>query len=47
MFRLARTLGSPPVYTPWARAVAALSVRHLVPGRLGRLIDRLFPAAEA
>ena len=48
MFRLARTLGSPPVYTAWARAMLRLyqSVTWSR-GRIGRLLDRLFPQPEA
>ena len=47
MFRLARTLGSPPVYTAWARAMLRLyqSVTWSR-GRIGRLLDRLFPQPE-
>jgi coenzyme F420-reducing hydrogenase beta subunit len=48
MFRLARALGMPRIYTAWARA--ALRLYQSVTwsrGRLGRLIDRVLPVPES
>ena len=48
MFRLARALGMPRIYTAWARA--ALRLYQSVTwsrGRLGRLIDRILPVPES
>jgi hypothetical protein len=47
MLRAARTLRIPAVYTYWARS--ALRLYQSVTwsrGRLGRLLDRLFPVPE-
>jgi hypothetical protein len=47
MFRLARTLHAPAIYTAWARG--ALRLYQSVTwsqGRLGRFLDRLMPQPE-
>ena len=47
IFRLARSLGAPAIYTIWARSALrlyqALTWSH---GRLGKLLDRLMPQPE-